>query len=78
MLDDNKNTEYFDQIYYELAKLEFKLDNESDGLVYMKKSARNSTKNQTQKTKTYLFLADYYFTKRSISNSPSLLRQYNC
>ena len=30
MLDDNKNTEYFDQIYYELAKLEFKLDNESD------------------------------------------------
>lgn len=64
MLDDNKNTEYFDQIYYELAKLEFKLDNEPDGLVYMKQSARNSTKNQTQKTKTYLFLADYYFTKR--------------
>jgi len=64
MLDDNKNTEYFDQIYYELAKLEFKLDNESDGLFYMKQSARNSTKNQTQKTKTHLFLADYYFTKR--------------
>lgn len=69
MLDDNKNTEYFDQIYYELAKLEFKLDNESDGLLYMKKSARNSTKNQTQKTKTYLYLADYYFTQRQYSSA---------
>lgn len=64
MLEDDKNTDYFDQIYYELAKLEFKLDNTSDGLMYMKKSAINSTNNQIQKTKTYLFLADYYFNNR--------------
>ena len=64
MLDDEKNKDYFDQIYYELAKLEFRLENESDGLFYMKKSAKNSSNNQIQKTKTYLFLADYYFNNR--------------
>ena len=57
MLDDNKNTEYFDQIYYELAKLEFKLDNESDGLVYVKQSARNSTKKSNSKNKNILILS---------------------
>ena len=45
MLDDDKNKDYFDQIYYELAKLEFRFENESDGIFYMKKSAKNSSKN---------------------------------
>lgn len=65
MLDDDKNIEYFDQIYYELAKLEFSTKNEVAGLNYMRKSAQNASNNNTQRTKTYLFLADYFFSNRS-------------
>ena len=64
MLEDDKNIEYYDQIYYELAKLEFATDNEKQGLVYMKQSASTKKANSTQLTKTYLFLADYYFDNR--------------
>lgn len=69
MLDDDKNTDYFDQIYYELAKLEFSTKNNAEGLAYMKESARNSSSNQIQKTKTYLYLADYYFNNRLYPNA---------
>lgn len=65
MLDDDKNIEYFNQIYYELAKLELAIGDKATGLDYMHKSAQNASNNNTQSTKTYLFLADYYFKERS-------------
>lgn len=65
MLDDDKNIDYFDQIYFELALLEFSTNNEKAGLSYMQASANNSGKNQIQNTKTYLYLANYFFDKRS-------------
>lgn len=65
MLDDDKNLEYYDQIYYELAKLEFASDNEEQGLEYMRMSASNSSNNKTQRTKTYLYLADYFFENKN-------------
>lgn len=64
MLDDDKNIEYFDQIYYELAKLEFTTGDEATGLSYMRQSASNASNNSTQRTKTYLYLADYFFANR--------------
>lgn len=69
MLDDDKNIEYYDQIYYELAKLEFRGKNESQGLEYMLRSSAASKSNTSQHTKTYLFLADYFFNARSYAKA---------
>ena len=69
MLDDDKNLDYFDQIYYELAKLEFNDGNETAGLDYMQKSAASSGGNDVQQTKTYLYLADYFFNNRNYSKA---------
>jgi TolA-binding protein len=71
MLEDDKNIEYYNQIYYELAKLEFATDNTNQGLIYMKKSASTKGSNTTQLTKTYLFLADYYFKSRKYDKAQS-------
>ena len=65
MLNDDKNIDYYDQIYFELAKLEFNQGNEAVGLDYMRQSAKSATSNTDQQTKTYLYLADYYFGKRN-------------
>lgn len=69
MLKDDKNIEYYDQIYFELAKLEFSSGNEEQGLAYMKKSASSSTTNSVQQTETYLFLADLYFKERNYTSA---------
>lgn len=69
MLDDDKNVDYFDQIYFELAKLEFNNKNEKLGLEYMKKSAASASNNSDQQTRTYLFLADYYFGNRDYAKA---------
>jgi TolA-binding protein len=71
MLEDDKNIEYYNQIYFELAKLEFTTDNENQGLIYMKQSASTKGSNTTQLTKTYLFLADYYFKSRKYDKAQS-------
>lgn len=65
MLDDDKNIEYFDQIYYELGLLEMSLGNTQTGLEDMYNSAANAKSNNTQRTKTYLYLADYFFANRN-------------
>ena len=69
MLKDDKNIDYFDQIYFELALLEFVEGNEQEGLNYLKMSSSNAGNNAQQRTKTYLFLADYYFDKAQYENS---------
>jgi tetratricopeptide (TPR) repeat protein len=69
MLDDDKNLEYYDQIYYELAKIEFNSKNEAQGISYMQQSAAAAKTNTTQRTKTYQFLADYYFNNRNYTKA---------
>lgn len=69
MLKDDKNIDYFDQIYYELALLEFVEGNEKTGLDYLIKSSSNAGSNAKQQTKTYLFLADYFFKNREYDRS---------
>jgi tetratricopeptide (TPR) repeat protein len=71
MLGDDKNIEYFDQIYFELAKLEFSEGNENAGLEHMLLSAKNSSSNKTQSTKTYLYLANHYFNSREYDKAQS-------
>jgi tetratricopeptide (TPR) repeat protein len=63
MIKDFKNEDYRDQIYYTLALIELNQNNEPDGIAYLKKSIRVSTKNPPLKTKAYLKLADLYYDK---------------
>ena len=69
MLRDSKNKEFRDQIYYALGNLSKKEDKEKESVEYYKKSAAASTMNQNQKGKSYLALAEYYFSKPDYLNS---------
>ncbi len=61
LLKDDKNKDYRDEVYYEMAMLEFKAKNEELAISHLKSSAAASTKNMKQKTRSYLYLAEYYF-----------------
>ncbi|MAY83205.1 MAG: hypothetical protein CMP59_03650 [Flavobacteriales bacterium] len=61
MLRDKKNEEFRDQIYYALAEISLKEDNEPQAIDYLKKSVKFSVSNQKQKALSYLKLADIHF-----------------
>lgn len=61
MLKDKKNEEFRDQIYYAMAEISLKEDNEPLAIDYLKKSVRYSKSNQKQKGLSYLKLADIHF-----------------
>jgi tetratricopeptide (TPR) repeat protein len=63
MLKDSKNKDFLDQIYYALGSLSMKEGNEKEALAYFRKSTSSSTTNQNQKGRSYLALADYYYSK---------------
>jgi tetratricopeptide (TPR) repeat protein len=63
MLNDSKNKEYQDQIYFALGNISMKEGNESEALGYFRKSAIAKSQNQNQKGRSYLALAGYYFKK---------------
>lgn len=69
MLKDEKNVDYFDQLYYALAEIELKQGNEKKGIEYLKLSTKNSVSNNKQKTKSYLRLADIYFKNQDYVNA---------
>ena len=63
MLKDDKNIEYFDQIYYALADLYLKKGDEQKGIEALKMSAKTSVSNQEQKGISFYRLAQIYFEK---------------
>jgi len=62
MLNDVKNTDYFDQIYYALGELSRRQGNIAEALENYRKSARLSSVNARQKGKSFLALGSYYFS----------------
>lgn len=58
MLDDEKNDDNQDKIYYELALLELKEDNRKAALDYFEQSLRSGASNETQKALTFLKLGE--------------------
>lgn len=64
MLEDEKNLEFQDEIYYALADLEFKEGNEGKGIEYLKLSVKSSVRNGNIKGLAFYRLADIYFNKR--------------
>jgi len=63
MLKDSKNKEFKDQIYYALAEVSFKDQQDSSGIIYLRLSVATSKKNAFQKTTSSLALAEIYFDK---------------
>ncbi len=63
MLNDSKNKDYLDQIYFALGNITMKEGNEAEALRYFRKSAIAKSQNQNQKGRSYLALAGYYFKK---------------
>lgn len=64
MAKDEKNKDYFDQIYYALAEIELRENNEPEGIAYLKKSVKFSTTNNRQKGLSYKRLGDLYYSKK--------------
>jgi tetratricopeptide (TPR) repeat protein len=63
MLKDAKNTEFQDQIYFVLADIAYREKDIPLALVYLNKSVRESSRNNTQKALSYLKRADIYFSQ---------------
>jgi tetratricopeptide (TPR) repeat protein len=61
MLRDDKNRDYHDQIYYALGNFYQRHDNEEKAIEMYSRSAGAFGVNPSQKTVTYLALADIYF-----------------
>lgn len=61
MLNDVKNKDYLDQIYYALGELAGRQGNTTEALSNYLKSAHHSTTNMQQKGKSYLALGQYYY-----------------
>ncbi len=65
MLRDKKNSEFRDQIYFALAEIALKEDEEILAIDYFKKSVKFSVSNTRQKALSYLKLANIYFNQPS-------------
>ena len=63
MLKDIKNEEFKDQIYFALAELALKEDDEPLAVELLQKSINTSVSNNKQKALSYLRLADLYFER---------------
>ncbi|MBN1251868.1 MAG: hypothetical protein JXA16_07015, partial [Bacteroidales bacterium] len=61
MADDEKNIDYLDQIYYALGKIELDEKNIQKAIEYFSLSANSKSSNKSQKVKTFIVLADYYY-----------------
>ncbi|WP_062543649.1 type IX secretion system periplasmic lipoprotein PorW/SprE [Rufibacter tibetensis] len=58
---DDKNKEYLDKIYYDLAKLELRQKEYSEALTLLKRSTAASTTNTAQKAYSYLLAGQIYY-----------------
>ena len=63
MLKDDKNIDYFDQIYYALAEISFTEKNENLGVEQLQKSINLSLNDNQQKIKSMSRMGDIYFEK---------------
>ncbi|MBS3914809.1 MAG: tetratricopeptide repeat protein [Bacteroidetes bacterium] len=69
MLKDDKNIEYFGQIYYRMGRNELRARQDIRGLQYLNLSVRNSPADKAQTTTSYLALGDYYYEHRDFERA---------
>jgi tetratricopeptide (TPR) repeat protein len=65
LLKNEDNTDFNDQIYYQIGEQQFKAGEIDNALKSYKKSVRVSTKNQNQKGLSYLRIADINFKNKA-------------
>jgi tetratricopeptide (TPR) repeat protein len=61
LLKDDKNREFVDRIYYEMANFELKHNNQEQAIEYYKSSIMESENNPRQKGLAYLRLGELYY-----------------
>ncbi len=61
MLRDEKNIDYRDRVYYEIAMLDLKLDKKKTAIKDLKRSIAANTNNQRQKALSYYKIGQIYF-----------------
>ncbi|MFN8394667.1 MAG: tetratricopeptide repeat protein [Bacteroidia bacterium] len=61
MAKDEKNVDYRDRIYYEIAELYLKLDKKKTAIKHLKMSVAANTNNQRQKALSYYKIGQIYF-----------------
>jgi tetratricopeptide (TPR) repeat protein len=61
LLADEKNSEYKDKIYYEMARYEIKQKNYAGGEQNLKKALQNKSSNKYQTASSYLAMGELYF-----------------
>ncbi|KAA9331938.1 type IX secretion system periplasmic lipoprotein PorW/SprE [Adhaeribacter soli] len=64
LLKDQKNLEYRDKIYYEMAKFELKQKNYDKALTNLALSTKSSTTNTSQKGYSYLLAGQIYYENK--------------
>lgn len=69
MLRDDKNIDYFDQIYYELGNLEIADKNDRGAIAEYTNSLRSKSSDPAIKSNSYLALADLYFRYQDYENA---------
>ncbi len=69
MSKDEKNIDYLDQIYYALGKIELNEQNNEKAIEYFTLSSQSASSNNTQKVKTYIALAEHYYTNNNLKLS---------
>ena len=65
MLDDGKNVDYFDQIYFAMARLAMENGDLVQAEKYFQKSIRNSTGNENQLAEAYFQLAEMTYERQN-------------
>lgn len=63
MLRDGKNSEFKDQIHYQIAEVLYDDNRLDDALIHYGHALQQQSNNQLQTTLTYLRLADHYFDR---------------
>ena len=61
LLKDLKNKDYQDKIYYEMARLAYRQKNYLEALAQLRKSAKATTTNRSQRSYTYLLAGRIYY-----------------
>jgi len=69
MIKDSKNTEFKDQIYFTLAKLDLEAKDKPAAITDLNASLKSNTSNKIQKTESYLLLAELYYGQGNFVHS---------
>jgi len=65
MLKDDKNIDYYDQLYFELGNLDYADGNSTKAIKNYQSAVRKSSKNVNLKTNSYLTIANIYYENRN-------------